>query len=195
VAYYGYRYYDPKTGRWPSRDPIEEVAHKIFRGGRQSYRVDAVLIIDMRLDEEINLYRFVFNNPKNRVDYLGLGHNFGRCCNRSGGNEWALLDGKWRKLKPRECTGVFEDCDGLSCGGGFYYVSALEWAACVTPGCDLPPFDNRRWQPDGGGDNGGKPPGGRDGRGSKEGNTPPDYNYGSRPACSCKNPRSGADQN
>jgi hypothetical protein len=171
------------------------VAHKIFRGGRQSYRVDAVLIIDMRLDEEINLYRFVFNNPKNRVDYLGLGHNFGRCCNRSGGNEWALLDGKWRKLKPRECTGVFEDCDGLSCGGGFYYVSALEWAACVTPGCDLPPFDNRRLQPDGGGDNGGKQPGGRDGRGSKEGNTPPDYNYGSRPACSCKNPRSGADQN
>jgi integrase/recombinase XerD len=24
VAYYGYRYFDPVTGRWPSRDPIEE---------------------------------------------------------------------------------------------------------------------------------------------------------------------------
>ena len=24
LYYYGYRYYDPKTGRWPSRDPIEE---------------------------------------------------------------------------------------------------------------------------------------------------------------------------
>jgi len=26
VAYYGYRYYDPVTGRWPSRDPIHELA-------------------------------------------------------------------------------------------------------------------------------------------------------------------------
>jgi RHS repeat-associated protein len=24
VRYYGYRYYDPVTGRWPSRDPIGE---------------------------------------------------------------------------------------------------------------------------------------------------------------------------
>jgi len=47
VAYYGYRYYDPVTGRWPSRDPIEE------RGG-------------------VNLYGFVRNNGIGRWDYLGL---------------------------------------------------------------------------------------------------------------------------
>jgi hypothetical protein len=47
VAYYGYRYYDPVTGRWPSRDPIEE------RGG-------------------LNLYGFVGNNGVNRIDLLGL---------------------------------------------------------------------------------------------------------------------------
>ena len=41
VRYYGYRYYDPVTGRWPSRDPIEE------RGG-------------------INLYGFVGNDGVNR---------------------------------------------------------------------------------------------------------------------------------
>jgi hypothetical protein len=46
VAYYGYRYYDPKTGRWPSRDPIEE------EGG-------------------VNLYAFVLNDGSNRVDYIG----------------------------------------------------------------------------------------------------------------------------
>ncbi len=46
VAYYGYRYYDPQTGKWPSRDPIEE------EGG-------------------VNLYGFVGNVPINRVDYLG----------------------------------------------------------------------------------------------------------------------------
>ena len=45
VAYYGYRYYDPKNGRWPSRDPIEE------EGG-------------------VNLYGFVGNDGVNRWDYL-----------------------------------------------------------------------------------------------------------------------------
>ena len=44
---YAYRYYDPVTGRWPSRDPIEE------RGG-------------------FNLYGFVGNNGTNRQDLFGL---------------------------------------------------------------------------------------------------------------------------
>ncbi len=47
LFYYGYRYYDPLTGRWPSRDPIEE------NGG-------------------INLYGFVENRPINLFDKLGL---------------------------------------------------------------------------------------------------------------------------
>lgn len=47
VMYYGYRFYDPETGRWPSRDPIEE------SGG-------------------INLYGFVGNKGVNRTDLLGL---------------------------------------------------------------------------------------------------------------------------
>jgi len=47
VAVYGYRYYDPLTGRWPSRDPIGE-------GG------------------EINLYGFVRNDGINQWDLLGL---------------------------------------------------------------------------------------------------------------------------
>jgi RHS repeat-associated protein len=47
VTVYGYRYYDPVTGRWPSRDPIEEA------GG-------------------INLYGFAANSPIVKIDYLGL---------------------------------------------------------------------------------------------------------------------------
>ena len=47
LYYYGYRFYDPATGRWPSRDPIEE------RGG-------------------INLYGFVGNDGTNYFDVLGL---------------------------------------------------------------------------------------------------------------------------
>ncbi|MFC0017456.1 RHS repeat domain-containing protein [Roseibacillus persicicus] len=47
LAYYGYRYYDPVTGRWLSRDPIEE------RGG-------------------INLYGMVGNNAVGKWDVLGM---------------------------------------------------------------------------------------------------------------------------
>ncbi len=45
--YYGYRYYDPLTGRWPSRDPIEE------QGG-------------------VNLYGFVGNDGVGKWDYIGF---------------------------------------------------------------------------------------------------------------------------
>ncbi len=47
LLYYGYRYYDPQTGRWISRDPQGE------SGG-------------------LNLYAFVGNNPATRIDALGL---------------------------------------------------------------------------------------------------------------------------
>ena len=47
LLYYGYRYYDPVTGRWSSRDPINEV------GGP-------------------NIYAFVLNTGNNGYDYLGL---------------------------------------------------------------------------------------------------------------------------
>ncbi|MFN4874209.1 MAG: RHS repeat-associated core domain-containing protein [Akkermansiaceae bacterium] len=47
VMYYGYRFYDPETGRWPSRDPIGE------EGG-------------------INLYGFINNDGANGLDMLGM---------------------------------------------------------------------------------------------------------------------------
>jgi RHS repeat-associated protein len=47
LLYYGYRYYNPSTGRWPSRDPIGEA------GG-------------------VHLYAFVANAPPSAIDYLGL---------------------------------------------------------------------------------------------------------------------------
>jgi RHS repeat-associated protein len=50
VTVYTYRYYDPLTDRWPSRDPIGE------EGG-------------------INLYAFVENDSANRIDILGLEAN------------------------------------------------------------------------------------------------------------------------
>ncbi len=46
LYYYAYRFYDPLTGRWPSRDPIVE------SGG-------------------VNLYGFCYNNPNYWFDYMG----------------------------------------------------------------------------------------------------------------------------
>ena len=50
LYYYGYRYYDPVTGRWPSRDPLGEN----WSSG------------------EFNEYSFVNNDGVNSGDYLGL---------------------------------------------------------------------------------------------------------------------------
>jgi len=48
LLYYSFRYYGPSTGRWLSRDPLEEEI-----GGE-------------------NLYAFVYNNPVDYLDQLGL---------------------------------------------------------------------------------------------------------------------------
>ena len=47
LLYYEYRFYDPQTGRWPSRDPIGE------EGG-------------------VNMYQFVYNSVNRLQDFLGL---------------------------------------------------------------------------------------------------------------------------
>ena len=56
LLYYGYRFYNAATGRWISRDPIQE------RGGR-------------------NLYGFARNDPLDYWDFLGQ-----RCCLRAYNN-------------------------------------------------------------------------------------------------------------
>jgi len=60
IREYGFRYYDPVTGRWPSRDNIGE------EGG-------------------YNLYGFVANSVGNNYDILGERCNGGKCPRRRGG--------------------------------------------------------------------------------------------------------------
>jgi RHS repeat-associated protein len=90
--YYGYRYYDPVTGRWPSRDPIEE------RGG-------------------MNLYGFVWNKGVNTVDLLGnaeiVPHGFkGVFSSRDQAGSYGSL---WSQLLTKNADNVREYCGIICC--------------------------------------------------------------------------------
>jgi len=61
LLYYGYRYYNPSTGRWPNRDPINEFGFILLLNEGTGY--------DM--EQEENLYRFVNGNPISLVDKDG----------------------------------------------------------------------------------------------------------------------------
>jgi len=62
VRYYGYRYYDPVTGRWPSRDPIGEMGC-------------------------LNVYGMVSNRVVNWIDILGLAEVDCKACNSCKGKK------------------------------------------------------------------------------------------------------------
>jgi RHS repeat-associated protein len=87
VAYYGYRYYDPTTGRWPSRDPIEEM------GG-------------------VNIYAIVGNNSNNQIDVLGLRHCTSKRIDINiGSKEFKVGNGKITfKLQIRGTAEACDDC-------------------------------------------------------------------------------------
>jgi RHS repeat-associated protein len=99
LLYYGYRYYDPVMGRWPSRDPIEE------NGGT-------------------NLFAMVANDPVYSFDILGLLIGEKRNCTTKAGVEVQvsikdILD----KIKrfPKYGVGVT-----LTGNAGFKYSQSVE---------------------------------------------------------------------
>ena len=95
VTDYQYRYYDQLTGRWPSRDPIEEV------GG-------------------INLYAFVGNDGINKWDVLGLEFKGTYSITTK---ELKLID-KDRKNKFSRKDNVTCECEGSSGDNNFKNINA-----------------------------------------------------------------------
>ena len=72
LVYYGIRYYNPSTGRWLSKDPMEEKVG-------------------------MNLYGFIANDPIDLVDYLGLLDNGTikiETSNPDGSDRWNVMF-KW----------------------------------------------------------------------------------------------------
>jgi len=60
LVYYGYRYYDPGTGRWLNRDPLGEPGFELLRGRQLNL-----------LGDGPNLCTFTHNNPVNYYDVDG----------------------------------------------------------------------------------------------------------------------------
>ncbi len=89
LYYYGYRFYDPVTGRWPSRDPIEE------RGG-------------------VNLYAFVNNDGVNKWDRLGLRNS---CTDCNGNVDEGCCTDKCTELCSIN-SGCFVPCVDVCIAGG-----------------------------------------------------------------------------
>jgi len=80
LLYYGYRYYDPVTGRWPSRDPFGE------KGG-------------------MNLYGMIGNDAVNQVDRLGLS----LCVTTDAGVNLFFLDDKKNGLTTKTVKEIYKD--------------------------------------------------------------------------------------
>ncbi len=170
LYFYRARYYGPDVGRFISEDPVR-------------FHSDGT-----------NLYPYVGNNPVREIDPSGLSHRCwglcgGKCCNFSSNDEWWLDDGVWKRLPPGKCTNILADCDGMTCGGGFYYLKDVidfPGGACKTPGKDSCKFAPRRRTPNRQGPNA-QPPGppypGYSGpnRGGPVGNPPPPgYTWGNQ---------------
>jgi RHS repeat-associated protein len=85
LLYYGYRYYNPTTGRWINRDPLGESGFEALR----------LRIADLFGDGP-NLYAFVGNNPVNTIDLFGLVKGSGvNICREPGlgGHQWIEYEG------------------------------------------------------------------------------------------------------
>jgi RHS repeat-associated protein len=114
--YYGYRSYDPLSGRWLSRDPIGERAGEL-------------------------LYAFCYNTDLNSSDYLGLDNK--EACDKMLANELAkprikrliATIEKYGKKNPRckvpsfecACCKENEDSDTTNDRGGDYFAGKIRF--------------------------------------------------------------------
>ena len=108
--YYGFRYYDPVTGRWPSRDPIGEIGSLTWFARRAFVEAKLLSISNSLISAGVDgeqyslimsrlkegglkwlsrpsetlsgsgIYSFVFNDSINGVDVLGLADLSGFSC-------------------------------------------------------------------------------------------------------------------
>lgn len=139
VPVYGYRYYDPVTGRWPSRDPIGE------KGG-------------------VNLYGFVENDGVDRLDYLGLAYlEVDESCEGHedllGNMSYLDEDEQPKQFRSLPSPGFMVDSDALYTGDGnavktpnltrtaiYCYCEEGVWKTRVKKSLSVPGFPYLDWK-------------------------------------------------
>lgn len=142
----------------------------------------------------MNTFGYVRGNPLTRTDKYGLkdwGLRGGRCCNNSSRTQWVIVGGTsedgtgvWMPLQSGQCTGLTSDCDGMSCGGGFYRASNIldklfgaisceDDEDSTNDGESCSAGEDRRWTPSQSGSDAQSPAS----KGSASGNNPPSPNY------------------
>ncbi len=97
LYYYAYRYYDPVTGRWPSRDPIGEDAEPNLYGSVNNDPID-------RFDPDGLAPQWHHEFPQEFRDYFKAAGieiddpEFGRVFNDQGPHKWDEIHREWNRL-------------------------------------------------------------------------------------------------
>ena len=109
LLYYGYRYYQPGTGRWPSRDPIGEESFFCSLVARKNFLAKKRLHVESLQPS----YLAMRNSPISGMDPLGLDPDWGEIVDKmklwiDAGNDVikemkdAIKNGKATGLTPKE---------------------------------------------------------------------------------------------
>jgi len=106
MNFYGYRYYDPLTGRWPSRDPIGE------RGG-------------------VNLYGFLGNDAIDRLDVLGQAE-CDNCDGEAKGAKTASVGSPYKTDINGNKASEYEHTAANKLGSALGYTIVMAHAGVVT---------------------------------------------------------------
>ena len=133
LYYYGYRFYSPQLGRWPSRDPLGEFADPLH-----------------------NLYRFVGNNPLNAVDPDGRAPILITAVSGGPGSygpdrDWGDYDSQWGGRRSRfnsvlDPLSASEKLAGTIIGGAAIAGAAVQaWPYAVAAGGAIQNANYRFW--------------------------------------------------
>jgi RHS repeat-associated protein len=126
--YYGYRFYDPSTGRWQNRDQLDEPGF-----------MSTLKRLGSSGSEDINLYLFVSNSPLDKIDPDG---RFGWACVGAGFTAGCLIGTIQDHIKSLgKCLAIIRFTVCASCSwnttaielGCAIYSSPQDYKKCV---CD-----------------------------------------------------------
>lgn len=137
LAFYGFRYYDPKLGRWSSRDPIKDTEKTLILGRRRDFSDDRVLtnmlnatgkrppdshapIMLLRALEDVIVYQSNISETKGALSLYKKDDN-----NSVGNVDILGLEVKDPNRKDSFCEDIFENA---VCG--FLYTAVIGLQHC-----------------------------------------------------------------